>query len=791
MMKNSLIFIILAILFISSSLLNSAYSVTWMKIEPKEVNVNPGGEIVIRISVGEEVRNQRVSLAILDKPSWLDYTLSIIEGKTPFISNLTIRLSDNAPIGKHNITISVWMGRTLLEEQNITLNVLPVFTPPIISFLNYTCPYTVTVGEKIALDLSFNYTVFTETRIRVRIFVNEQVETMIEFQLSGRGSIPLYRQISAPSEPGELVVKSMIEYYDSVNQTWINADSVTCKVTVTPIPTILKIATIGLPAYVKVNVQILIIPQGSLIERTITSNREHRIDLSIYQPSTLLVITEDEIIISNDTKYVAESNLREIYVEPGWTVTLQFSYTPWYLVMKKAEPEDDILKILEGSEWVRRGETFSVSAPSIIESSYKRFTLSHIELNGETLNENRKVIIDGPSLITFKYISYNKLKVVSQVRLPPTFAGKTHLIEDLLNSVDEFSGEYWIRDGELFRIPFMEYVLADYRFIPENVESNLETNLEDGSISVVVDKPGFIKLYYSIEVKVRILLIHSEVETLIREEWVPLGQRYTISLAELLSPKSIGERIELKSLKVDSEYEFLRDQEKIILNVDSPRTIELSIDRYFLVKVYTIPSSETNYPLCIGPPSITQNNSGENVSEFWVMEKTVLVCYFPERIDKERESIIFVKGFVGDQIYITPGLKSFYVEKPMSISMEYKVLKYYELKGNTYRGIFLGGGLYPEGSRVVWMIQPQEYPTDGLLSLLGFKWRAVNPFGIEEVYEDKTIDVIWVLTPSMDSPLLQFLQFTSILLISYIAWVYNRIWKSRLLSNRGDEDYED
>ncbi len=788
MMKNSSIFFVLVILFFLSSLFNSSYSVTWMKIEPEEVNVNPGGEIVIKISVGEEIRNQRVRLAILDKPSWLDYSLSIIEGKTPFSSNLTIRLSDSAPIGKHNITISLWIGRTLLEEQNVTLIISPVFIPPIISFLNHTCPYTVTVGEKIALDLSFNYTVFMETRIRARIFLNEQVETMIEFQLSGKGSIPLYRQLTAPSEPGELIVNSVIEYYDSVNQTWVNADLMICKVTVIPIPTILKIAAVGLPASVKVNVQILIIPQGSLIERTITSNREHKIDLSIYQPSTLLVIIEDEMIVSNNTKYVADNSLREIYVEPGWTVTLQFSYSPWYLVVKKVEPEDSILKILEGSEWVKRGESFSVSAPTIIESNNKRFTLSHIELNGEKLERVQTLRIDGPCLITYMYNDYNKLKVASQIKLPPTLAGETHLVEDLLNSVDEFSGEYWVRNGELFKIPFREYVLADYRFIPENFESDLEPNVENGSVNVIVNKPGFIKLYYNVEVKVRILLIHSEVETVIREEWVPLGLQYTVSLDELLSPKTIGEKIVLKSFKVGSEYKFLRDQERIILNVDSPKTIELSIDRYFLVRVHTIPSTDTDYPICIGPPGVTENSSEENIYEFWVMEKTPIVCYFPERIDKERESIIFVKGFAGDQVYTTPGLKSLYVEKPINISMEIRVLKYFELKGNTYRGTFLGGGLYLEGSRIIWTVQPQEYPADGLLGLLGFKWRAVNPFGIEEVHHDKTINITWVLTPSMDSPLLQFLQFTSIIVISYIASIYNKIWKSRQSSNRGDED---
>lgn len=786
MIVKSPIFFILTSLLLLSFLLAQVHAVTWIRIEPEILNVNPGGESIIKIYVGEEIKNQRVILDILDKPPWLNYSFSIIGGKTPFTSNLTIRLSENAPTGNYTLRIALKMGDALLEERKVTLNILPVFTPPEIYFTNYTCPSTVRVGGKIFLDLSFNYTLINSTMIRVRIFVDEQIETMIEFQLSGNGSTPLYRQITAPPEPGDTTIKSTIEYFDLVNKTWNEADLKLCKVEVVAIPTILKIGVVGLPASLKVSVQILIVPHGPIIERSISSDSEERVDLSIYQPSTILVIVEDEIFQSNSTKYVAENNLREIYAEPGWTVTLQFNYSPWYVVVEKVKPEDNILKILEGNEWVKRGENLLISAPRIIESSSKRFTLSHIELNGEILSEAQTIEVNAPYSITYIYAEYDKLSIISQVKLPSTLADREHQIENLLRYADEYSGEYWVENGKSFKIPFRDYVLADYRFILDNFESNLKINIEHGSITTVVNKPGFIKIYYTVDVKVKVVLSYTGDEKIFREAWVPLGSRYTISLEELLSPRTIGERIELKSLKSDFDYEFIREEEKIGLEVYSPGTVELSIDRYFLVRIRTITSLDVNYPSCIGPPDLTQYSSGGDPLEFWVLEKTPLTCYFPERIDGERESILFSKGFVGDLIYTTPGLKSFYVEEPLSIFMEYRVLKYFEIRGRTHKGVFVGGGLYPEGTRIIWIVEPQKCQGDGLLGLLGFEWRAVNPFGIEEIHEDKIIDVVWVLTPSIESPLLQFMQLTSIAIVSYIASIYYRMWKKGVEPPGGD-----
>jgi hypothetical protein len=784
-------FSILVALLILFSLVTTCYSVKWMRIEPKVVKIVPGGESTVRIYVGEEVKNQRVKLTILEKPEWLNYSFSVQEAKTPFLSNLTLKIPNNAPIGDYIIKIGLWMGKTLLEEENITLTVMQEFIPPKLYFTNYTCPLTTVIGEKIPLNLSFKYVIESETRIRVKILLDNQVETMIEFQLYGNGSIPVYRQITTPNEPRDITITSIIEYFNPSNGTWIISDLKACIVTVTTIPTVLKIVTKGLPSNVEVDVQILILSHGSIIERKVSSNREYEVDLSIHQPSTILVVAEDEIILANNTKYVAENNLREIYIEPGWTIKIQFSYSTFYLVSTKVEPNDDILKILKKDEWIKRGNVFPISAPKILQSSSKKYVLSWISVDGRIINDTQILEIYAPHIITYKYIEYNKLSIVSKVRLPPTLSSKQYFVQDLLSYVDASSGEYWVEDGEVVKIPYRRYVLNDYRFVPAGFNSNLKLETHNDSASVIVDEAGFIELYYDVEVKINVVVIYSKIEKILGEKWIPIGSQYKIQLSTILSPRTIGERIELRSLKSDLNYEFVKDEETIILEADSPGNVEIHIDRYFLVRVYPIPLLDKMYPSCIGPPDLTEWNVGEDFTEIWVLEKTPLTCYFPEKIDNQMMSILFVKGYAGSIEYTTPGLKSFYVEKPLTIRMEYKVVRYFQLRGSTERGVFIGGGVYPEGAQVTWRVEPQEYPADGLLGLLGFRWRALNSTGVEELRGDRIVKIIWVLTPSIDSPMLQFFQLTSIIIVSYIAYIYHKMWRIRVkAAMQGDEDIE-
>ena len=790
-MRRSLLLFTLVTSLILFSFFSTGYSVKWMRLEPEVVNMTPGGESIVKIYVGEGVNNQRVRLTILEKPEWVNYSFSIQEARTPFLSNLTIKISSKAPTGNYTIRIGVWMGRTLLEEEKVMLSILPEFTPPKLYFTNHTCPLTILIGEKIPLDLSFRYVIAYETRIRVKILLDEQIETMVEFQLSGNGSIPMYRQIIAPTEPRDIFITSIIEYFNPLNGTWVISESKTCRVTVTTIPTVFKIIVKGLPTNLEVNLQMLILPQGSVIERKISSNKEHEVNLSIYQPSTILVVVEDEIILSNNTKYVAENNLREIYVEPGWTITVPFSYSTLYLVSMRVEPNENILKILEKDIWIKRGSSFPISPPKIFQSSSKKYILSWISVDGKIVSDNQVLEIYSPPVITYRYIEYNKLTVISEVKLPSTVSSKEYFLQDLLSYVYESSGEYWVKSGEIVEIPYRRYTLNDYRFVPTSFESNLKIEIHGDSASVVVDEAGFIKLYYNVEVKINIGVSYSRVETIWKDEWIPLGSQYNIQLNKLLSPRTIGERIELRSFKSDLSYEYIRGEEKIILEVNSPGNVEIQIDRYFLVKIYPVPSLQKMYPSCIGPPDLTGWNRGEDFTELWVLEKTPLTCYFPEKIDDELTSILFIRGYVGDTEYTTSGLKSFYVVKPLIIRMEYKMVRYFQLRGSTDRGTFIGGGIYPERAQAAWRVEPQEYYAEGILGLLGFKWRASNPYGVEYIDGDKVVEIVWVLTPSIDSPIVQFLELTSIIMITYIAYKYRKMWKIKMRASiQGEKDVE-
>lgn len=790
-MKTTIIFSVLTVSFFLIFFFYTGYSIDWVRVDPQVVKIVPGKDSIIKIYVGEEVKNQYVKLTIIETPDWLGYSFSMKEGRTPFISNLTIRVPIDALTGNYTLKIGLMKDKIMLEQEKITLMVLPRFNPPTLYFTNYTCPSTVTTGGKMSLDLSFDHIVFDEARIRVKVLLDGQLETMIEFRLSGNGSIPMYRQITVPSEPKDVMITSSIEYFDSRNNTWIVSDMKACKVTVTPIPTIIRIVVTGLPLNVEVNLHALILPEGSIIERKVSSMSEHRIILSIHQPSTIIVMVDDEIALSNGTKYVAENNLREIYVEPGWTFTLQFNYFPFYLVSTRIEPDEDILKILEKDEWVKKGRSLSISVPSIFESSSKKYVLSGIDINGEIFNDVPVLEVRAPHTITYRYLEYNKLTIVSEVKLPETISSKKYYIRDLLGYVDESVGEYWVKKGEIVKIPFRGYALGDYRFVPSGFDSYLEADLKDGLITVVVDKPGSIKLYYNIEVKLNIIVSYSSTKTLQKEEWVPIGTKYSLHLDTLLSPTTVGERLELRNLRSDLTYEFIRDNKTIIFTVDSPGKVEFQLDRYFIVKVYRVSISDEKYPLCVGPPSLTEWRSSKDFDEMWVPEKTPLTCYFPERIDDEMVSILFVKGLVGDIEYEMPGLKSFYVEKPLTIRMKYNIIEYFQLKGKTDKGVFIGEGKYPRGAKIAWRVEPQEHPCNGLLGFLGFKLRATNPYGVEDIQEDKIVEVTWVLTPSVESPIIQLLQLASIFLASYIASIYHRMWKVKVRkAMRDDEDIE-
>ncbi len=787
---RKILIILTASLFLLSFLQNG-YSLDWIRVYPQIVKIAPGEEIIIKIYVGEEIKNQYVRLTILQVPVWLNYSLSLREGRTPYISYLALRVPIDAPTGNYTLTLGLLRGMTTLEQENITLTVSPRFNTPILYFTNYTCLSIVTTGEKMPLNLSFNYVVFGEARVRVRILLDEQPETMIELKLSGNGSIPMYRQITAPSEPKDVIVTSLIEYFDPTNNTWIISDSKTCKVTVTPIPTIVKIVVVGLPSNVKVSVQALILPEGSVLERVISSGGEHNIVLSIHQPSTIFVIIEDEITLSNKTKYIAENNLREIFVEPGWTITLQFSYSTFYLVSTRVEPNEEILNIIEEDEWVERGGSFSTNAPRIFESISRKYVLSGIDVNGETFNDFLVLKVQAPYTITYKYHEYSKLIIDSEVKVPDTVSSRKIYLDNLLRYVDESVGEYWVEKGGIVKIPFREYVLNNVRFVPSNFESSLKAELEDDYVVVVVDKPGYIKLYYDAEVKLDVIVSYSSIKTLRREDWVPIGTSYKLHLGSLLSPSSVGERIELGSLRSDLTYEFMKDNETIIFMVDSPGEIEVRLDRYFIVRVFTVSLSGAKYPLCLGPPSLTGWSSNEDFDEIWVPEKTTLVCYFPERIDYEDISILFVKGLVGEIEYDTPGLKSFYVDRPLTIRMQYDLIEYFQLKGNTERGVFIGEGLYPKGAKVAWRVEPPEYLCDGLLGFLGFKFKAVNPYGVEDILGDKIVEVTWVLAPSVESPMIQLLQLASVFIASYIGLIYHKMWKIKFREAiQGDGDIE-
>lgn len=786
---GKLVFLVGVILLFS---LQSAYSINWITLNPTSIELHPGETASINLIIGGEVKDWRVRIVIPEKPRWLNYTLSRVEGVTPFTSILGIKISQDAILGNHSLKIQLWRGNTLLDEEDLRIIIKPMFTQPILNFINFSCPVSVLVDDKFSLNLSFSYSTLEKVKSRVRIFIDGELETMIELDLVGNGTIPSYRQILAPSEPKEIVVTSILEYLHPENKTWTITDQRICKISVQPIPTIVKLRVNGLPLNLKTQVQILILPKGVLIERTIQGGREYSIDVSISQSSTLLVIVQEEVQASSNIKYVAENYIRELYIEPGWRITLQFSYTPWYLLTREVEPSEEVLRILEVREWVKEGDIVDLSPPKILQTNSIMYILSRIEVDGVEYGFDEVVKISKPHNIRYRYERYYKVSVIFEPVTSSTVIKREDILKVLPSQIAEYLGDYWMKEGEKLQISFRGFTIGDLRFKPLNIESNLIMGRLDGDmIYLVVDKPDTVKLYYNIEAKIKIILRYLDREVT-REDWIPIGGEYRILLDKFLNPESIGERIELKNLKSSFRYDYLDDGRELVLRVDSPGFVQLDIERYFLVRVHTVKGVDTIYPICSGPPRVIEWVDLGGVLEAWVYEKTLLTCYFPERIENNIGLIQFIKGSIGNLEITTPGQIAVYVERPLEISMDYKLLRYYKVEGKTDRGLFIGGGRYPEGSHVFWRVEPQEYPADGLMGLLGFKWRALNQSGLEVVYEDKVIKVVWALTPSIDPPIIIFLQLTSIIITSIIIWKLHHMWKSRvkLIEERG-EVYEE
>ncbi|MEN2974128.1 MAG: hypothetical protein ABDH32_00955 [Candidatus Caldarchaeales archaeon] len=769
----------------------AVYPLDLISLEPDKIELFSGDEASVKINVGKEVQGLRVRIVIPEKPPWLNYTLSRVAGETPFTSILDIKTSPNAELGNHSIKIELWHGGQILEEEYLKIIIRSRPETPFLRFINYSCPAYVLIDEKFSLNLSFTYSSVDKIRTRVRIIVDGELETMIELELEGNGTIPLYRQVSPPSEPGEIEVISILEYLNLENNTWIMVEEKICKISVHPIPTTIKIRVNGLPVNLKIQVQVIILPSGDIIEKYIYGGIDYNLDIPLSQASTLLVAVQEEVQLSTNVKYVAENSIREIYLEPGWRIALQFFYSPWYLIVRDVEPDEIVLKILEGKEWVKAGSKVDVSPPRILQTSSQMYILSKIKIDGKDYDNIRLFRVNSTHSVSYVYERYYKIRLLFEPTISKDIFKREDIMEILPSQISEYVGEYWIKKDGVLRIPFKEIIAGQYRFKPSNIVSSLNIKMDRDLVYIFVDRPDTITLYYNIEAMIKIVVRDLDRED-VEEEWVSLGGEYRVLLDRFLSPRSVGERIELISFKSSLNYKYLKDSREIILRVDSPGTIWLEVRRYFLVRVHTIVGLENIYPICNGPPGMVEWNYVDGIAESWVLRNTILTCYFPDKFKNDDGLVLFLKGFIGDLEFHNPGQISFYVERPLDISIHYSILRYHKLEGKTDIGLFIGEGEYPEGTTVFWRVEPQVSPADSFMELLGFRWRALNPFGIEEINGDRVIQILWVLTPIIDAPLIIFLQLTLITILSIIVWRLHKMWKFKMRLNlEGDGSIEE
>ncbi|MEM1769237.1 MAG: hypothetical protein QXU63_04970 [Nitrososphaerota archaeon] len=785
-MRKYLSTVTLIFLIILSLSTYSGYSTDWLKLEVSKVVLKTGGEATVKVDVGKDVVNRRVELLLLDLFPGINASISPSEGRTPYIAYIHISTQSNTTPGRYFIKIQATINKIVVEEEVLEIQILDEVLQAF--FINKTCPAWVVVGEKVYVNLTFSYNFSTRSNVRVVVLLNDEVETLIEFTLVENGTVPLYRQITALQEPGTLILSAKIEYYNSLNASWVKLDEFYCQINVQPIATKIKLRVIGLPSNFIVSIQALVIPSGEIHEVEVRGGDEVEVQLSISQPSTVIVVAQNEVYESSDVKYVVEEGVREVLLKPGWVIRLQFKYSKWYLLTSFVEPDEDVLKIVEFKEWFKENSIIELTPPLFFHKNDTLYILSEIKIGNIIYDVGSIVILDSPYKIIYRYNKYYRVQVEFVPHNPLDEKTMKEIYNNMPAELSEILGVYWIRDKTRIEIPFREYLAGRYKFTPRNVESNLFFNISDGNIRLVISSPVFVKMHYNVYGLLRIVYDY-EIEREVEERWIELGKNYTLNLHEILNPKIVGGKVELKSVDSLLDYKYIALSDEINIYVDSPGEVRLNLKRYYLVKIHQVKVGAESPPICniilenINIPSMNE------VTEFWLPEGTRIVCYFVDKIEKENSEYIFQRGWIGDVEFSEHGLKMIIVDKPLEISAEYLERRYYRLEGVTEKGYFIGGGVYPEGSIVEWRVEPSTVDEGGLMALLGFKWKPMNYSGVITMDRDRQIKIFWHLTPYIDSPLIVFLQLIAILLTTITAYRYHVEWK-KIMRGESSRDEE-
>lgn len=765
----------LLIILIGASLASVSGQV-WLRLERDEISIVRGESGTVEVYVGEGIPGQYVSLMLADAPEWLEFSFLPEAGITPYTSTLRLTVPPDAPTGEYLLRVEAWSGELLVAVAFLKLRVLLGFQPPEMSFTEFTCPSSAIIGEKFVVNLTFIYSAPQETTGRLQLYVNGELETMIEFVFSGEGVAPLQARVTAPPEPGETVVEAVLQYFNPDEEAWKTADEEVCALVVEPIPTLLRVKVRGLPSNLTTLIQAIILGEGIYSRQEVRGEGETVFSLPLVEPAMILVIAQEEVMFSESTKYVVEDGTRQLFVQPGWALYLEFQYNPWHLLKREVEPSEDVLRVLESEEWFKEGATANITAPEVFQGRSKRYTLSRIEVDGDPYGEVM-LAVDKPHIVRYIYTRYNKLNVTFIPLAEPQY------VPEPPAPIWRTVGSFWIERGETASIPFQEIEAGGTRYIPVKVETELEHTVKEGEIKVTVETPGSIGLVYRLEAKLVIKLsyvgapAHAQKVT---EEWVPLGEEYAVDLDAVVSPTQVGERVEIVDITSTLPYRY--GEEGKLLNVLVTRSgeVEIKLKRSFLVRNQGILGAPEAELECTCPPGVCEWVEEGGELRAWIPEGTPLTCFFPAELKLPDKVIRFKEGHVGKMKVDVSGPVSIYVHSPLKVYMKPRIVNLYRLTGETERGTFIGEGVYEEGMKVSWRVEPQEIPAEGVLGALGLRWRAVNPFGVEVMGEDKVVKVEWELTAASDGPLTIFLEGASIVALSVTAWEYHRRWKERM-----------
>ena len=721
----------MVMLALTLTVLSSVYAQPeWLRLEPESVKVARGGSAQVLVHVGEYAPGFEVWLSISGVPEWFTATLTPDSGVTPFTSTLEIGVSSDAPPGTYAIHIEAWSGELLLESADLTVEVI-AFEAPEMEITRLTCPEFVTVGEGFYVEGGLSYEAPQETSGRLRVYLNGALLAYKEFTFAGSGTATFSAFLMAPEEPGDALVKAVLQYFDPVEEAWVTADTKTCVVEVRMPPTSVEVVIYGLPLNLTTNVQVYLPEYKMVFTGEAGVNRSFTAVFEIDTPTVVHVTVDGEVEAGPGVKYVAENAVYMFVIPPGMIFKVSFNYSAWYLLRKEIAPKEEMLKVLEEEKWLKAGETANVSAPSAFQARNEMFTLQRVEVDGVSY-EDEELLMDGPHHVVYMYRKLVKVTTEVEPEAPELAAAE---------------GEWWVGEEERLELPFETVEVGKIRYVPVEASSKLGSAIkaEDGVVEVSEPKPGdLITLRFRREALVLIKAIYVPGEPFeVAKRWVEVGGTVEEDVSHLLEPGMEGVRV--KVLDVVSELPAeLREGVLRVSEVSEPVEVEVRLKRFYRVRnqgVIGWPKAQLECR-CEGCEWI----AAEGVKETWAPEGVVLACEFPQEWRFERIILALKRGFVGDsEIYVAGKLEKV-IHKPVEAGAEVASIRLYELRGRTDRGEFKGAGLYKEGAWASWKVEPCEVPAEGLAGAIGLVWRAVNPSGVELMNSDKEVVVEWELT---------------------------------------------